>query len=42
MARVGDHISVLTMRVAGQDYNYEPGSEPMVAAVRASVTELSG
>ena len=41
-SRVGDTISVLQMRVIGQDYNYPPGEEPMVAAVQAAAAKLGG
>ena len=42
LARVGKMISVLEMRLVGQDYNYELGQEPMVGAVTASVARLAG
>ena len=42
MVRVGETISMLRMRLIGQDYNYEPGQEPMVGAVRASAVKLAG
>jgi len=42
LARVGKMISVLEMRLVGQDYNYEPGQEPMVGAVTASAARLGG
>lgn len=41
LVRVGSRISVLQMRTVGQDYNYRPGREPMVAAVRASAERLA-
>lgn len=38
--RVGKRISVLEMRLVGQDYNYPAGQEPMVEAVRMASAEL--
>lgn len=38
--RVGTRVSVLQMRVVGQDYNYPRGEEPMVEAVRTATGEL--
>ena len=40
MTRVGKRISVLQMRLVGQDYNYPQGKEPMVEAVRTAGAEL--
>lgn len=37
---VGNRVAVLRLSVAGQDYNYEVGHEPMVAAVRAAAARL--
>lgn len=42
MVRVGKSLSMLKMRLVGQDYNYEAGQEPMVGAVRASAGKLAG
>jgi len=41
ITRVGKRISVLEMRLVGQDYNYPAGQEPMVEAVRTASAELS-
>ncbi len=40
MAAVGSRIALVSMVLAGQDYNYEPGREPMVAAVRRAAARL--
>ncbi len=40
LTRVGKRISVLEMRLVGQDYNYPAGKEPMVDAVRTASAEL--
>jgi hypothetical protein len=40
MAVVGTRIAVMEMVLAGQDYNYEPGQEPMVAAVQRAAARL--
>jgi hypothetical protein len=40
MTRSGDRISLLEMRLVGQDYDYRPGHEPMVAAVQAAAAKL--
>ncbi len=40
MTRVGKRISVLRMRLVGQDYNYSQGKEPMVEAVRTAGAKL--
>lgn len=40
ITRVGKRISVLEMRLVGQDYNYPAGQEPMVDAVRTASAEL--
>jgi len=40
ITRVGDTISVLQMRLVGQDFNYLPGEEPMVAAVQTAAAKL--
>lgn len=42
LTRVGQTISVLQMRLIGQDYNYGAGQEPMVAALRTSAARLTG
>lgn len=39
-ARNDDTIIVLTLSLAGQDYNYAPGQEPMVAALQAAAEIL--
>lgn len=41
IALVGSRIAVVKLAVAGQDYNYEPGQEPMVAAVQRAADKLS-
>jgi hypothetical protein len=41
MALVGSRIAMVTMRLAGQDYNYEPGQEPMVAAVQRAARRIT-
>ena len=41
MAVVGSRIAMVEMILAGQDYNYEPGHEPMVAAVQRAAGKLS-
>lgn len=38
--RVGSTISVLQMRLVGQDYNYPSGREPMVQAVTTAAAKL--
>ncbi len=40
-ALVGSRITTLSMVLAGQDYNYEPGQEPMVAALQRAARLLS-
>ena len=40
MAVVGTRIAMVEMVLAGQDYNYEPGQEPMVAAVQRATDRL--
>ncbi|HYO40406.1 MAG TPA: hypothetical protein VER39_12210 [Nocardioidaceae bacterium] len=40
MAVVGSRIALVSMVLAGQDYNYEPGREPMVTAVRRAAERL--
>lgn len=40
MVRAGRTVSVLEMRLVGQDYNYRSGREPMVGAVRASAQRI--
>ena len=41
MAVVGSRIAMVEMILAGQDYNYEPGQEPIVAALQRAATKLS-
>lgn len=41
MAVVGSRIAMVEMVLAGQDYDYAPGHEPMVDAVRRAAAELS-
>jgi hypothetical protein len=41
MAVVGSRIAVVTLRVVGQDYNYEAGQEPVVAAVQRAARKLA-
>jgi len=41
MAVVGSRIAMVSMVLAGQDYNYEPGQEPMVATVQRAARKLS-
>jgi hypothetical protein len=41
MVRVGDTISLLEMRLEGQDFDYPAGQEPMVAAVSTAAARLS-
>jgi hypothetical protein len=41
MAVVGSRIAMVSMVLAGQDYGYEPGQEPMVAAVQRAARLLS-
>jgi hypothetical protein len=41
MALVGSHIALVRLAVAGQDYNYEAGQEPMVTAVKRAAAKLS-
>ena len=40
-ALAGTRIAMVTIRLAGQDYNYERGSEPMVEALRRAAARLS-
>ena len=40
LVRVGDRIAVVRLDLVGPDYNYEPGQEPMVAAVQAAASRL--
>ena len=40
MARVGSRIAMVEMVVLGQDYNYESGKEPMVAAVQRAAAKI--
>ena len=39
MAVVGTRIAMVEMVLAGQDYDYEPGQEPMVAAVQRAARQ---
>jgi hypothetical protein len=41
MALVGSRVAVVKLAVAGQDYNYEAGQEPMVAALHRAAAKLS-
>jgi hypothetical protein len=41
MAVVGSRIAMIEMVVIGQDYNYEQGQEPAVAAVQRAAAKLS-
>jgi hypothetical protein len=41
MTLVGARIAMVSMVLAGQDYNYEPGREPMVAALRRAAQKLA-
>ncbi len=41
MALVGSRIATVSMLLAGQDYNYEAGHEPMVAAVQRAAHKLT-
>jgi hypothetical protein len=41
MAVVGSRIAMVELILAGQDYNYEPGQEPMVTAVQRAAAKLS-
>jgi hypothetical protein len=38
----GNRVAVLRLALVGQDYNYEQGQEPMVAAVQAAAPLLAG
>lgn len=40
MAVVGSRIAMLKLRLVGQDYNYDAGQEPMVAAVQRAAGRL--
>lgn len=40
MAVVGSRLALVSIVLAGQDYNYEPGREPMVTAVRRAAALL--
>jgi hypothetical protein len=39
--RVGSRVAAVELRVVGQDYDYEPGHEPMVVALQAAAARLS-
>lgn len=41
MTVVGNRIAMVEMALAGQDYNYEPGQEPMVAALQHAAGRLT-
>jgi hypothetical protein len=41
MAVVGSRIAMVEMILAGQDYNYEPGQEPMVTALQRAAARLT-
>ena len=40
ITRVGRRVAALEIRVVGQDYDYPPGKEPMVDAVRKATAKL--
>ena len=40
MTVVGTRIAMVSMRLLGQDYNYEQGREPMVAALQHAAARL--
>ncbi len=40
ITRVGRRVAALAIRVVGQDYDYPPGKEPMVDAVRKASAKL--
>ncbi len=40
MTVVGTRIAMVSMRLLGQDYDYEPGQEPMVAALQHAAARL--
>jgi hypothetical protein len=40
MTVVGSRIAMVSMVLAGQDYNYEPGQEPMVLALQRAAQKL--
>lgn len=41
MAVVGSRIAMVSLVLAGQDYNYEPGKEPAVLAAQRAASRLS-
>src|SRR3954449_10778740 len=41
MALVGSRIALVRLAMVGQDYNYDAGEEPMVAAVQRAAARLS-
>jgi hypothetical protein len=41
MAMVGSRIALVKLALAGLDYNYDAGKEPMVAAVQRAAAKLS-
>ncbi|MEO5708739.1 MAG: hypothetical protein ABIQ59_02830 [Nocardioidaceae bacterium] len=41
MTVVGTRIAMVKLRLLGQDYNYEPGQEPMVAALQHAAAKLT-
>ena len=41
MTRVGSRIAMVSMLATGQDYYYEAGQEPMVAAVQRAARKLT-
>lgn len=41
MAVVGSRIAMVSLVLAGQDYNYEPGNEPAVLAAQRAASRLS-
>ena len=40
--RDGSTVELLLLNLEGQDYNYEPGKEPMVQALRNAADQLAG
>ena len=40
--RDGSTVELLLLNLEGQDYNYEPGKEPMVRALRNAADQLAG
>jgi hypothetical protein len=40
LTRRGNRISMVSLRLVGQDYNYSAGEEPMVVGVRNAAARL--